>query len=282
MAQAQVTALDLWLAEQQTPGLVLPTGCDSIDELLGGGFRYGLLTEVCGEASAGKTQLCLQLLLHCRLPRRLGGLASSACYICTEGIGSIKRLYELAGSYAEKYGPLVSGGKRKRDSESVAAEGGQSTFLDGIFIEQLYELNGLLDVLVCVYELLKQTYAFLVSYCRLLTHLIASAAADAVGGAEYEARDHRLHRRVVPPGSHDFCQGTAHSHARVFLWMSLADASVLSGSERAITHDVPRGQLHAHSECAVSSGVRAHEPSHWELHERPSPHAVCSRQSCRW
>lgn len=150
MAHAQVTAFDLW---QQTPGLLLPTGCESIDELLGGGFRYGLLTEICGEASAGKTQLCLQLLLHCRLPRRLGGLASSACYICTEGIGSIKRLYELTGSYAEKYGPLINGAKRKRDSDS-ATESGHNMFLDGIFIEQLYEINDLLDVLVRICALL--------------------------------------------------------------------------------------------------------------------------------
>ena len=37
----------------------LPTGCDGVDELLGGGLRQGQVTELTGEAGAGKTQLCL-------------------------------------------------------------------------------------------------------------------------------------------------------------------------------------------------------------------------------
>jgi len=38
---------------------ILPTGCDSIDELLGGGLRQGQVIEFTGPSASGKTQLCL-------------------------------------------------------------------------------------------------------------------------------------------------------------------------------------------------------------------------------
>lgn len=40
---------------------LLPTGCDSIDQLLRGGVREGQVTEIVGESASGKTQLCLRL-----------------------------------------------------------------------------------------------------------------------------------------------------------------------------------------------------------------------------
>eukprot|EP00644_Phytophthora_capsici_P003169 jgi/Phyca11/5699/fgenesh1_pm.PHYCAscaffold_7_\ len=119
------TALALWEARAST-SFVLPSGCDSIDELLQGGFRSGIVTEICCEASAGKTQLCLQLLLQCCLPRSLGGLQGTACYICTEAAMSV-------------------GAKRKRDAPSPKLTG--SDFLDGIFVEQLYTVNDLMDLI---------------------------------------------------------------------------------------------------------------------------------------
>jgi hypothetical protein len=40
---------------------LLPTGCDAVDELLHVGLREGMVVEVAGETSSGKTQLCLQV-----------------------------------------------------------------------------------------------------------------------------------------------------------------------------------------------------------------------------
>lgn len=164
MATTATTALDLWrLNERNALALWLRSGCDTIDTLLRGGFRSGILTEICGEASAGKTQLCLQLLLQSTLPVQLGGLGGTACYICTEGIGSIKRLHELAGVYSRKYGSVVASlsRKRKRERQTSTAltdndngDGATTSaqmsnaFLDGIFIEQLYEADDLMDLLV--------------------------------------------------------------------------------------------------------------------------------------
>ncbi|KAG7389161.1 DNA repair protein xrcc3 [Phytophthora pseudosyringae] len=141
---AGTTALALWQARAST-SLVLPSGCASIDELLDGGFRSGILTEICGEASAGKTQLCLQLLLQCCLPRALGGLQGTACYICTEGVGSVKRLHDLAQVYAKRFGAVMGVGAKRKRGEPVPTLAG-SDFLDGIFVEQLYTVDDLLDL----------------------------------------------------------------------------------------------------------------------------------------
>lgn len=47
----------------------LPTkyssGCKSIDELLGGGFESGTVTQLYGEAGSGKTNICLQVAVEC-------------------------------------------------------------------------------------------------------------------------------------------------------------------------------------------------------------------------
>lgn len=42
----------------------IPLGCDSIDNLLEGGFLTHSITLIYGERSSGKTQLCLQLTAH--------------------------------------------------------------------------------------------------------------------------------------------------------------------------------------------------------------------------
>ncbi|TMW55265.1 hypothetical protein Poli38472_013156 [Pythium oligandrum] len=144
MATQGRTALDLWQAREQEV-VTLSSGCSSIDELLQGGFRSGILTEVCGEASAGKTQLCLQLLLQSCLPPVLGGLGGSACYICTEGIGSIKRLHELGHAYNQKYGSMLR--KRRRTDVEQSSYNSMPSLLDSVFIEQVYEVDELVDVL---------------------------------------------------------------------------------------------------------------------------------------
>jgi len=47
----------------------LPTkysaGCKNIDELLGGGFESGTVTQLYGEAGSGKTNICLQMAVEC-------------------------------------------------------------------------------------------------------------------------------------------------------------------------------------------------------------------------
>jgi DNA-repair protein XRCC3 len=52
----------------------LSFGCGALDSALGGGVPMRGLTEIAGEAGAGKTQLCLQLALYAVLSKEHGGL----------------------------------------------------------------------------------------------------------------------------------------------------------------------------------------------------------------
>ena len=40
---------------------ILPTGCNAIDNLLGGGIHYGMITDIHGESGTGKSQLCFTI-----------------------------------------------------------------------------------------------------------------------------------------------------------------------------------------------------------------------------
>jgi len=68
----------------------VPSGCKSIDELLGGGFEGGCITLLYGEAGSGKTNLCLQL------SRNVVRAGKKAIYIDTEGV-SMERLEQICG-----------------------------------------------------------------------------------------------------------------------------------------------------------------------------------------
>jgi RecA/RadA recombinase len=73
---------------------ILSLGCDHLDDLLRGGLRKGI-TELAGEAGAGKTQICLQLLLQVQLPVAEGGLEGGAFLLSTEGDPPIQRLDQM-------------------------------------------------------------------------------------------------------------------------------------------------------------------------------------------
>lgn len=68
-------------------------------QFLHGGLRPALgITEICGEAGAGKSTFALRLALQVQLPRADGGLAGAAVYIATEHF-SDKRLRQLATAF---------------------------------------------------------------------------------------------------------------------------------------------------------------------------------------
>jgi RAD51-like protein 3 len=54
-------SLYLSLLDEKTAPRILPTGVSSLDSLLGGGLREGFVTELLGETTSGKTQICHQL-----------------------------------------------------------------------------------------------------------------------------------------------------------------------------------------------------------------------------
>ncbi len=68
----------------------LSTGCEALDELLGGGIEYNTLTNVYGPPGCGKTTLCLQAAVSCIEKGK------KVVFIDTEGGFSKERLGQLS------------------------------------------------------------------------------------------------------------------------------------------------------------------------------------------
>ncbi|MCD4703228.1 MAG: DNA repair and recombination protein RadB [Methanosarcinaceae archaeon] len=81
--------------EVYTINTQLPSGCEPIDKMLGGGFESGVITQIFGEAGSGKTNICLQLAVQCV---RNG---KKAVLIDTEAI-SPERFRQIAGEDAKE------------------------------------------------------------------------------------------------------------------------------------------------------------------------------------
>ena len=78
------TALSLHNSQAQGEGSPkghrLTLGCQILDGFLRGGILRQGITEVTGESSSGKTQICLQLCLTVQLPEERGGLGGGTLH----------------------------------------------------------------------------------------------------------------------------------------------------------------------------------------------------------
>ena len=72
----------------------IPTECATVDELLGGGFERGTVTQLYGPPAAGKTNLALSAAIE------VAANGGTALYIDTEGL-SVDRFEQLAESKAD-------------------------------------------------------------------------------------------------------------------------------------------------------------------------------------
>ncbi len=71
----------------------LPSGCQSLDRLLGGGFEAGIITQLYGEAGSGKTNIAIQLAIQAV------ARGFRVIFIDTEGF-SPDRFSQIAGENA--------------------------------------------------------------------------------------------------------------------------------------------------------------------------------------
>ncbi|QLD86898.1 DNA repair and recombination protein RadB [Natronomonas halophila] len=71
----------------------IPTGCETVDDLLNGGFERGTVTQIYGPPAAGKTNLALSAAIE------VAADGGTALYIDTEGI-SVDRFEQLARAKA--------------------------------------------------------------------------------------------------------------------------------------------------------------------------------------
>ncbi|KAF9977413.1 DNA repair protein rad51c [Actinomortierella ambigua] len=96
--------LDVMTAQtQEWRWMPITTSSKTLDRLLStqqgsGGVRPGEVTEFCGPAGVGKSQLGMQLAINVQLPPELGGVNGSSIYLDSEGSFIAKRAQEMAMS----------------------------------------------------------------------------------------------------------------------------------------------------------------------------------------
>lgn len=74
----------------------IKTGSETFDEVMGGGFETGAITECYGEFGSGKTQVGHQLAVNVQKPVEEGGHASKVIYIDTENTFRPERILQMA------------------------------------------------------------------------------------------------------------------------------------------------------------------------------------------
>lgn len=95
----------------------LSSGVDSLDRILKGGFRVGVVTEIVGRAGVGKTQLAMQLCIIAGLNRK------GSIYIDTENKLNLSRLEEIAKERVRKYFTFTTlSGKKSMYEKKEASE----------------------------------------------------------------------------------------------------------------------------------------------------------------
>ncbi|XP_038215590.1 DNA repair protein RAD51 homolog 4 [Zerene cesonia] len=82
------------LSESAIKERFLKSGVKSLDTALNGGIPIGYITEVCGLAGAGKTQLCMQIAINC-----VRSSEKTVLYIDTKGDFSAVRIQKILDSW---------------------------------------------------------------------------------------------------------------------------------------------------------------------------------------
>jgi len=62
----------------------IKSSSEGFDEVMGGGFETGAITELYGEFGSGKTQVAHQLAVNIQIPEEKGGIGGKVIYIDTE------------------------------------------------------------------------------------------------------------------------------------------------------------------------------------------------------
>ncbi|MFX1314415.1 MAG: DNA repair and recombination protein RadA [Promethearchaeota archaeon] len=74
----------------------ITTGSSGFNQILGGGFQTGKLTEVYGPFKSGKTALAHTIAVTVQLPKKKGGLSGAVAYIDTENTFSKEKIKRIA------------------------------------------------------------------------------------------------------------------------------------------------------------------------------------------
>ena len=86
----------LELLERRKKVIKITTGSTAFDEMLGGGFETGCISECFGQYGSSKTQIANALAVNVQLPIEKGGANGMAIYIDGEGTFRPERIRQLA------------------------------------------------------------------------------------------------------------------------------------------------------------------------------------------
>ncbi len=84
------------ILDKRATVLKIPTGSSTFDEVMGGGFETGAITELFGEFGSGKTQVGHQLAVNVQVPKEEGGVSGKVIYIDTENTFRPERILQMA------------------------------------------------------------------------------------------------------------------------------------------------------------------------------------------
>ncbi|KAG7578328.1 DNA repair Rad51/transcription factor NusA alpha-helical [Arabidopsis thaliana x Arabidopsis arenosa] len=85
----------------------ITTGCQALDDLLGGGIETSAITEAFGEFRCGKTQLAHTLCVTTQLPTNMKGGNGKVAYIDTEGTFRPDRIVPIAERFGMDPGAVL-------------------------------------------------------------------------------------------------------------------------------------------------------------------------------
>uniref|UniRef100_A0A1J3DGV1 Meiotic recombination protein DMC1 homolog n=1 Tax=Noccaea caerulescens TaxID=107243 RepID=A0A1J3DGV1_NOCCA len=100
-----MTGSDALLKRKQV--VKITTGCQAIDDLLGGGIETSAITEAFGEFRSGKTQLAHTLCVTTQLPTNMKGGNGKVAYIDTEGTFRPDRIVPIAERFGMDPGAVL-------------------------------------------------------------------------------------------------------------------------------------------------------------------------------
>jgi DNA repair protein RadA len=74
----------------------ISTGCEGLNELIGGGVETNAITETYGRFASGKSQIGFQICVNVQLPKEKGGMNANVLFIDTEGTFRPERIAAIA------------------------------------------------------------------------------------------------------------------------------------------------------------------------------------------
>lgn len=148
----------------------ITTGSEEFDNLLGGGFETGSITECYGAFGSSKTQIAHQLSVNVQLPKDKGGLEGNVLYIDTEHTFRPERIQQMAEALG-------------LDPQEV---------LKNIYVGKAYNSDHQILLVEKAKELIKKNNIKLIVVDSLMSHF----RSDYVGRGSLAERQQKLNKHL--------------------------------------------------------------------------------------